>query len=51
VVEREASGDFDYLWEDPADVGGLTSDDDISDAQPAEEPDQQLKDAGDDLLD
>jgi hypothetical protein len=51
VVEREASGDFDYLWEDPADVGGATSDDDVSDALPAEEPDHQLKGPGDDLWD
>jgi hypothetical protein len=26
VVEREAPGDFDYLWDDPADVEGPTSD-------------------------
>jgi hypothetical protein len=51
VVEREASGDFDYLWDDPTDVDGLTSDDDVSDAQPAEEPDHQLNDPGDDLWD
>jgi hypothetical protein len=51
VVEREASGDFDYLWEDPADAGGSTSDDDVSDAQPAEELDHQLKDPGVDLWD
>lgn len=51
MVEREASGDFDYLWEDPADAGGSTSDDDVSDAQPAEELDHQLKDPGVDLWD
>ena len=27
MAEREASGDFDYLWDDPADVDGLTSHD------------------------
>ena len=51
MVEREASGDFDYLMDDPADEDGLTSDDDVSDALPAEELDPQLKDPGDDLLD
>jgi hypothetical protein len=51
VVERKASGDFDYLWEDPADVGGLTSDVDVSNAQPAGKPGHQLKDPGDDLWD
>lgn len=51
MVEREASGDFDYVWEDPADEGGLSSDDEVSDAQPAGELDHQLKDPGDDLWD
>jgi hypothetical protein len=51
VVEREASGDFDYLWEDSADSYGLTSEDAVSEAMPAEELDPQLKDPGDDLLD
>ena len=27
MAEREASGDFDYLWDHPVDVGALTSDD------------------------
>jgi hypothetical protein len=43
VAEREASGDFDYLWDDPTDVAGFTSDDDDSVAQ--------LNDPGDDLWD
>jgi hypothetical protein len=38
VGEREASGDFDYLCDDPADASGSTSDD-------------LPKDPGDDLLD
>ncbi len=33
--EREASGDFDYLWDDPADADGLTSDDVALEVQPA----------------
>jgi hypothetical protein len=37
VAEREASGDFDYLWDDPADVGGLTSDDQTPEA-PGDDP-------------
>jgi hypothetical protein len=48
VVEREASGDFDYLWDDPADADGLTSDDEV---QPAEELGSPPKDPGDDLWD
>lgn len=51
MAEREASGDFDYLWDDPADVDGLTSDDEVFEGQPADEPDPQLKDPGDDLWD
>jgi hypothetical protein len=51
VVEREASGDFDYLWDDPADAGGLTSDDEVLEVQPAEERDAPPKDPGDDLWD
>jgi hypothetical protein len=51
VVEREASGDFDYLWNDPADPNGLTSDDEASDTLPTEELDPALKDPGDDLWD
>jgi hypothetical protein len=35
VGEREASGDFDYLWDDPADADGLTSDDVALEVQPA----------------
>ena len=51
MAEREASGDFDYLWDDPADVDGLTSHDQVFEAQPAEEVDQPLNDPGDDLWD
>jgi hypothetical protein len=31
VVEREASGDFDYLFDDPADADGLSPDNDLWD--------------------
>jgi hypothetical protein len=48
VAEREASGDFDYLWDDPTDVGGLTSDEQIPKSPGAGLP---LKDPDDDLWD
>jgi hypothetical protein len=51
VVEREASGDFDYLWDDPAGPDGLTSDDDVLEVQPAEDLESPPKDPGDDLRD
>jgi hypothetical protein len=51
VVEREASGDFDYLWDDPADADGLTSDDEVLEVQPDEELEAPRKDPGDDLWD
>ena len=51
MVEREASGDFDYLWDDPADVDGLTSHDRDFEAQSAEELDPPPSDPGDDLWD
>jgi hypothetical protein len=51
VVEREASGDFDYLWDDPADEDGLTSHDLEFEAQAAEEPDDLLKGPVDDQWD
>lgn len=51
MVEREASGDFDYLWDDPADADGLTSDDDRLEVQTAEELGPPPKDPGDDLWD
>jgi hypothetical protein len=51
VVEREASGDFDYLWDDPADSDGLTSGDGVREVRPAEDLDVQPKDPGDDLWD
>jgi hypothetical protein len=48
VVEREASGDFDYLWDDPADADGLTSDDEVLEVQSADdlwdEPDDNFWD-------
>jgi hypothetical protein len=50
VVEREASGDFDYLFDDPADGDGSTSHDLASEAHPAEETDL-LKGPVDDLWD
>jgi hypothetical protein len=51
VVEREASGDFDYLWDDPADADGLTSHDQAFEAGQAEELDHPPNDPGDDLWD
>ena len=51
MAEREASGDFDYLWDDPADADGLTSHDQVFDAPPAADPDHRLNDPGDDLWD
>jgi hypothetical protein len=51
VVEREASGDFDYLWDDPSDVDGFTSHDLEFEAQQAEEPDDLLKGPVDDQWD
>jgi hypothetical protein len=51
VAEREASGDFDYLWDDPADVDGLTSHDVEFEAPPPEDPDDLMKGPGDDLWD
>jgi hypothetical protein len=51
VAEREASGDFDYLWDDPADEDGLTSHDQDFQAQQAEELDHPPSDPGGDLWD
>jgi hypothetical protein len=51
VAEREASGDFDYLWDDPPDVDGLTSDDEDFEVEPAQELDHPLNDPGADLWD
>ncbi|HEX9499412.1 MAG TPA: hypothetical protein VF926_13820 [Mycobacterium sp.] len=45
--EREASGDFDYLWDDPADADGLTSDDAALEVQPAGELDSPRDDLWD----
>lgn len=49
--EREASGNFDYLWDDTADAGGLTSDDGVLEVQPVEPLDAPRKKPGDDLWD
>ena len=51
MVEREASGDFDYLWDDPADVDGLTSQDVDFEAPATESPDDLLNGPGDDQWD
>jgi hypothetical protein len=51
VVEREASGDFDYLFDDPADAVGLTSDDAAPEVQPAGELASPRIDPDDDLWD
>ena len=51
MVEREASGDFDYLWDDPADADGLTSEDDALEVHQADQPGSPPKDPGDDLWD
>jgi hypothetical protein len=51
VVEREASGDFGYLWDDPADPEGLTSGDEALKVPPAEELESPPKDPDDDLWD
>jgi hypothetical protein len=51
VGEREASGDFDYLWDDPADADGLTSDDAALEVQPAGELDPPRDAPDDDLWD
>jgi hypothetical protein len=51
VVEREASEDFDYLWDDPAESDGLTSGDEVPEVRPAEELESLPKDPGDDLWD
>jgi hypothetical protein len=47
VGEREASGDFDYLWDDPADADRLTSDDAVLEVQPAGELDSPRDDLWD----
>ena len=51
MVEREASGDFDYLWDDPTDSDGLTSGDAVLETQPAEQLESPPNDPGDDLWD
>jgi hypothetical protein len=51
VAEREASGDFDYSSDDPADVDGLMRHDQIPEAAPAEELDHPRNDPDDDLWD
>ena len=47
MVEREAPGDFDYLWDDPADSDGLTSGDEVLEVPP-KDPDDDLWDEPDD---
>jgi hypothetical protein len=47
VVEREASGDFDYLWDDPSGVDGSTS----HELEFEPEPGDRLKGPGDDQWD
>ena len=51
MVESEASGDFDYLWDDPADADGSTSHDLEFETQAAEEPDDLMKGPVDDQWD
>ena len=51
MAEREAPGDFDYLWDDPADEDGLTSHDHDVQSQRAEELDHPPSDPGADLWD
>jgi hypothetical protein len=51
VAESEASGNFDYLWDDPAEVGGLTSHDARSEGRPAAESEDPLNGPVDDLWD
>lgn len=51
MVESEASGDFDYLWDDPADSGRLTSGDAVMEVQPTEELESPPNEPDDDLWD
>jgi hypothetical protein len=51
VAEREASGDFDYRLDDPADVEALTSIDAAPEAQESAEFDYLFRDPVDDSLD
>ncbi|WP_101951265.1 hypothetical protein [Mycobacterium sp. 3519A] len=51
MVEREASGDFDYLWDDQADAAESTGDDLVFEQDPAETPDDLLKGPVDDQWD
>ena len=51
MAEREAPGDFGYLWDDPADEDGLTSHDHDVQSQRAEELDHPPSDPGADLWD
>ena len=46
MAEREAPGDFGYLWDDPADEDGLTSHDHDVQSQRAEELDHPPSDPG-----
>ena len=47
MAEREASGDFDYLFEDPVDDAGLTGDE----SEAPEDLGDQFGGPGDDLWD
>ena len=51
MAEREAPGDFGYLWDDPADEDGLTSHDHDVQSQRAEELEHPPSDPGADLWD
>ncbi|OBF40573.1 hypothetical protein A5724_07280 [Mycobacterium sp. ACS1612] len=51
MVEREASGDFDYLWDDQVDAVESTGDDLAFHQDPAETPDDLLKGPVDDQWD
>ncbi len=51
MVEREASGNFEYLWDDPDENDGLTSHDHVSDAEAAGDFDYVLPDPDDDPWD
>ena len=51
MVERETSGDFEYLWDTPDENDGLTSHDQVSDPEAAGDFDYLLDDPDDNLWD
>ena len=51
MVEREASGDFEYLWDDTDENNGLTSNDQVSDPEAVGGFDYLLDDPDDNLWD